>query len=183
MAVGPDNILLVHAEYNPPDHVNKVGGSFALEQVKGSDVIDLFMPGMIFPSDFSDTFYFQYRKVFLYNNGMGGSDGVNKVYGFNLKNNNIIKFAIEKSQDQSPRLNGDETIKNAKTSPNLFGEYAYTEVQSDEALVFNTGSWNSGTGQGIWLRMRTYLCEGSDQIFFPDAFDQFCMGVVVEDQS
>ena len=169
MAVTADDILLKVAELNPPNHSTLVGGVNSSFDVDGSDVAGTFMPGVIYPSDFSDTLYQQYRKVFLYNNNETDTAVNAKVYGYNVKRNNIVKFAIEKD-NSGKRIDGDETTKNALTAPNLFGDYNWTEVHSDQAILFKN-NWAPRTSQGIWLRMRLSETRNAD------SFDQFRLGV------
>ena len=169
MAIEDDDILLLLAELNPPNHSTLVGGANSQFQIDSSDVADVFMPGVIYPSDFSDTLYQQYRKVFLYNNSYEDSAINAKVYGYNLKRNSIVKFAIEKN-NSGITVDGDETTQDALTAPTLFGEYDWTEVHSDGALLFKN-EWEPRTAQGIWLRMQ--LSETRN----PDDFDQFIIGV------
>lgn len=75
------------------------------------------MPGAIFPSDFSDTSYFQFRKVFMKNTHPTIRLSNAKIFGFNVKQSNIVKFALEKGPDGSPILDGSETTKNYLQPP------------------------------------------------------------------
>jgi len=163
---------MINAEYNSPDHENKIGGRHGYAVLGSSDVDSVFVPGMIKGSDFSDTDYYQYIKTFIYNKHISDSSYNTKIYGYNTKRNNIVKFALEKGPDSGPIINGDETVKNRTVAPSLYGSYDFTELHSDGAVSCgNSGTLVARSAQGVWLRME---CNRSDT---EDALDSFYIGV------
>ena len=164
------NVLLTLAEFNPDDDESAVGGFHTLLEIT-TEVNSVFQPGFVPPTDFPTTVIDQYRKVYWRNERGNTLAGV-KVYGFNVKNNNIVKFALEKDIGGTVIIQGSETIKDYLTAPGLFSDYAFTEVQSDDALLIgNTGVLGTSQGQGIWFRQKIDKNESDD------ASDNFRLGV------
>jgi hypothetical protein len=145
------DLALVLPQYHTLDMFRKEGGFHTSTKIT-SEVDSLFLPGIIVGSDSSEAVRYQHRKAFLKNIS---ADKVFycKVYGFNVKKNNVIKWALEKNITQQPVIDGSETIKDYLTAPSLFGSYSWTELQSDHAIeIGNHGILSEGRGQGIWFR-------------------------------
>lgn len=171
MPIEPSDIDLVQPEFHAFDMFSKDGGYHTSQIVPLSDVDGLFLPGAIVGSDASEAYRDQYRKTFIKN--LSEQPLYNcKVYGYNTKRNSIVKFAFEKQQNQTPLIDGSETIKDYPTQPNLFTAYSFTETDSDDAIpIGNGGILSEGKAQGIWLRMRC-LKNISD-----DGLDTFRLGL------
>ncbi len=153
MAIDPSDVQLVYPEFQSPDIFQKVGGFRTFRQTE-SEVDSIFLPGCIVGSDSSDSYRDQYRKVFLKNFSEVSLYRV-KVYGYNFNSNNIVKFALEKDDNQTPKIDGSESIKTYLIEPKTFGVYDWTECHSDAAMdIGNGGILLSGEAQGIWLRQR-----------------------------
>lgn len=171
-------LRLVLPELHPPDHIQTVGGFRTLREIQ-SDVDFVFQPGVIFPSDFSDDCYFQYRKVFIYNDSNDFLKNP-KIYGFNLKNNNIVRLALESNLSDLPVLDGSEVTANYLTAPSLHGLYDFVEVASDAPVTFGSEVPSGDklmpprSAQGVWLRMR--ICKTDSQ----DPTDCFNINVTHE---
>lgn len=171
--VDVSKIILSISEFNPEDAVRKVGGFHTLVPIQ-SDVDDVFQPGWKPPSDFPTDTFDQFRKVF-WRNETGEILLGCKVYGFNVKSSSNVKFALEKGQDQLPKINGSEAIQNYQTIPTLFGDYHFTELQqADAADAGNSGRIEHQEGQGIWLRQRmtkTTVIDPSDEFLVGFTFE------------
>ena len=161
------DLKLVLPLYHAPDMFQKEGGPATNQQVV-SEVDSLFLPGTIVGSDSSETVRYQYRKCFVKNTGRGFI-GACRVYGFNVKSNNIVKFALESHQG-FPILDGSETISNYLTQPVLSDPYQFTERFSNQGVTIgNSGILSSGRGQGIWMRQaipRNFAADASDHFQF-----------------
>jgi len=157
--VDVSKIILSIAEFNPEDALRRVGGFETLVEIE-SDVIDVFQPGWKAPSDFPTDTFDQYRKVF-WRNETGETLSDCKVYGF------IVKIALEKDISGSPLINGSEVIQDYQTTPSLFGDYNFLELQQvDAILIGNSGVLKHQEGQGVWLRQRitkTTVIDPSDE--------------------
>jgi len=164
-------IIFVLPEFHPMDMYRKVGGFHTGEEIS-DEVDDLFQPGIILGSDASESQTEQYRKGFIKNVSERTLTSV-KVYGFNTKGNNYIKFALEKDLTQLPKLDGSEVIKDYRTKPDFFGDYNFTEITDEVSamLIGSGGVLNPSQGQGIWFRM-ALLKNVSDL-----ASDEFKLGV------
>jgi len=172
--VDVSKIILSIAEFNPEDAVRKVGGFHTLISIT-SDVDDVFQPGWRAPSDFPTDTFDQYRKVF-WRNETGETLIGCKAYGFNVKSTKNVKFALEKGQNQLPKIDGSEAIQNYQITPTLFGDYHFTELlQGDAADIGNSGVLRHQEGQGIWLRQRI------TKTTVLDPSDEFLVGFIFSD--
>ncbi len=162
------DLALVLPQFHTTDMYRKEGG-YHTSILITSDVDSLFLPGIIVGSDASESVRYQHRKMFVKNLSNSHRYFV-KVYGFNTKNNGVIKWALEKGQDQTARINGSEAIKDYLTAPSLYGSYVFTELNSDHAiLVGSSGLLRSGQAQGVWLRqgcLKNSSDIASDDFFF-----------------
>ena len=171
MTVAASDIQIVHAEFHPVDMFRKEGGYHTSQEI--SDIVDsVFQPGVILESDASDIETLQYRKVFA-KNLSGESIYHVKVYGFNNKTTNYVKFALERDILGNIKINGSEVIKDYKTAPRFTSDLSFTEiVDPNDALdIGNSGKLSDLDAQGIWLKM-TIPRNVSDL-----ASDEFCLGV------
>jgi len=153
MTILESDLALVHAEYNPVDVFSRVGGKNS-RNLLASDVDAVFQPGVILGSDASDSYTYQYRKLHLLNRTATKTFGSVKIYGFNVKRNNIVKFALEKNIEDDVVIDGSDMIGNYRQTPGIVNDYSFTEVDSDAALdIGNGGILPPLSAQGIWLRM------------------------------
>lgn len=144
---------IVLPQFHTIDMFSKEGG-FHTSRTIASDVTSVFLPGIIVGSDSSETVRYQHRKVFLKNLSRK-SVYYCKVYGFNTRNNGLVKMALEKGQNQLPLIDGSEVVSTYLNPPGLWGSYAFTEFYSNQSvLIGNNGILSAGRGQGIWLRQQ-----------------------------
>lgn len=173
MSFSASDLAIVLPQFHAADMYVKEGG-YHSNEVINSDVDSVFLPGIIDGSDSSESVRYQHRKVFVKN--LSDRHVYCKVYGYNVKRNGIIKFALEKGPDRLPMIEGSESIKNYRTAPNLYSEYNWTECQSDQAMeIGNGGILSEGQGQGIWMR-QACLKNISD-----DASDHWLFGLKYSD--
>lgn len=144
----PDDVYLSFPEFHAQDMYAKVGG-FRSKRKIGTTVDSVFLPGSIVDPDSSESSRIQYRKLCLYNSE-DNTFRKCKLFGYNVKNNSIIKFALEKGLNGYPLLNSSEAIKNYRTSPHLYSEYDFTEISSEGSLNFS--DLGPGDFQGVWLK-------------------------------
>lgn len=151
--INASDMAIVLPELQPQDVFSKVGGNSSNVDIS-SDVDNVFQPGVVFGSDSSDNYYYQYRKVFLKNFSTKTATRT-RVYGYNVKNNNIVKFALEKDIIGNTIIDGSDLISNYRIEPGLINPYQFTEIinPSDGFLVGGDGELPPDSAQGIWLRM------------------------------
>lgn len=170
MSVAPSDIQLVYPKLNAEDVFRRVGGYHTNVELD-SEVNALFQPGMILDSDASDDYYYQYRKAFVKNNSGQTVFGC-RVWGFNTKSSNYMKFALERDIHSEIKVDGSDTIKDYTTAPSIY-TYEYTEVHSDESMLIGSegcGILSDGSAQGIWIRLQ--IPKDGDEI----ATDTFNFG-------
>jgi len=173
MAVVIGDVILTHPISHSPDHRSKIGGKNSYASIIGSEVNNIFLPGMIKNSEFSDTNYYQYTKLFIFNSNSTDTMYDTRIYGYNTKRNNIVSFALERDINGNLILDGEETIKNRIVEPS-FDDYSFIEAHSDNAIdagINGDGELPPLSGQGVWLKME---CNLSDT---EDALDNFKIGV------
>jgi hypothetical protein len=172
MSINLSDVVVVHTEYHPADMYRKVGGYHTSQKV--SDLVDsVFQPGVIIPTDISESSTLQFRKVALKNLSSQPMYHV-KVYGFNNKNANYVKFALERDILGDVIVDGSEVIKDYRTAPKFTSDTCFKEIGSEGGAeeIGNGGTLSELSGQGIWLKME--IPKNVSDI----ASDQFCIGAI-----
>lgn len=155
------DLVLKKTKYSPEDFENIVGGVSNQEGIDSTDVESVFMPGMIPISDLGLDYIDQYAKVHVYNTNQYETVTGVKIYGYNVKNTNIVKFALEK--------NVGEEVLNRMQPPYGYSESDWLELSDIDAVEL--GDIEGNKSKGVWLRMRCSL--GDEQ----DPLDEFLLGI------
>lgn len=149
MAIAPSDIVLVLPEFNSEDMFRKVGGLHTTKEVDNG-VDSVFLPGTIVGDDSSDSYRYQYRKVFIKNKS-GYPLYNSRVWGYNVKACNFVKFTPERDVNGVVKIDGSEAIKDYTTRPSMW-DYNFTECHSDNPLII--GNMSDGQGIGLWLEQK-----------------------------
>ena len=109
--------------------------------------------------------YVQYQKVSITNTSTTETAYNVGVYGVNVNNNDVIKFAVEVNDDGDYARNGVELIKNMYIEPKLHGQYQWHEC--DYSNPINVGQLAPGESIGVWLRLQfKHLDDYAEEDYF-----------------